>query len=348
MASEHPEIEQLEARLADPGLAIPDRARALFSLGGRHVSLGQSERAFSCYLEGNRLMPHVKKDGRLAIPDWKRISRVNKALLTNLQEELGSGSNKPAHCPAVIVAGLPRAGKSLTERLLSRLPGVIAGGELAYAKKFIATQESRETSFIALAQKLYQGRPPELAARYQRLINDSAQAGIHCVVDASPGNLPTLGLVSLAYPQLPLIFCERDFLDLGVSIYFKKFRRGHEYSYSLSTLGATIAVVERVIDHWCQTLPNPMLRVRYEDLATNPSKVVDKLASFMGISLSPQEKQERFGDLFQPVQEKDLNPSLGMHHLKGITPGMIGFAKQFEQYLDPMKVSYAITRQKIR
>jgi hypothetical protein len=348
MVSEPPDIEQLKAQLAESGLSDRDRSRLLFRLGGHHVSCGEAEQAFSCYLEGNRLMPNVKKDGRLAIPDWKRISRVNKGLLQNLKQELGAGLSEPMHCPAVVVAGLPRAGKSLTERLLARLPGFIAGGELAYVKKFVAKQESKETSFLALAKKLYQGGTSELSDRYQQLINSSTEVGPTRVIDTSPANLSRLGLVSLAYPTLPIILCERSFLDLGVAIYFKKFRRGHEYSYSLSTLGATIAVVERVIDHWYQTLPNPMLRLRYEDLATDPSGVVDKLAAFMGVSLSPQEKHERFGDLFQPVLEKDLHPSYSMDHLGGITPGMIGFSRQFEQYLEPMKVAYAITRQKIR
>jgi hypothetical protein len=341
-------VAALKAKAEDTGLDHSARASALFTLGKTFLTAGQSSTAFSYYLAGNSLMPHLKKDGRLAVPDWRRLSRINQTVLSRIPGWPHEQSNQSAHCPAVIVAGLPRSGKSLTERLLSRLPGVLAGGELALAKKFIARQERREPLFKKLVHKLVSGGPFKLADQYQAVIDKSDKPDARLVVDTSPANIYKLGLLSLAYPRVPIILCERDFLDLGISIFFKKFRRGHEYSYNLSTLGATIAVVERLIDHWQQVLPNPILRIRYEDLATRPRDIVDALAVFMQVPQSAAEREQRFGDLFQPVHDQICHPSHAMTHLRGITPQMIGFAKPFEKDLDPMKVSYAITRQKIR
>jgi len=342
---DHVGLVKLKAKAENPRLDHSSRSSAEFALGRIYLAAGETKTAFAHYLAGNSLLPHVKKSGALAVPDWKRLARVNAGFLSRFQ---GWPDNKTSYCPAVIVAGLPRAGKSLTERLLARLPGVMAGGELALVNKFISEQEKRQPSFDTLAQKLAYTEVSSLARRYEEVIQKADLPDAKWVTDTSPANIYRLGLFSLAYPRTPIIFCERDFLDLGISIFFKKFRRGHQYSYNLSTLGATIAVVERLMDHWQQVLPNPMLRIRYEDLVTRPYDTVDRLAEFLGQPLSPDDKQQRFADLFQRVEGQICHPSHAMNQLQGITPNMIGFAKPFEKELEPMKVSYAIMRQQIR
>lgn len=342
------QVENQKKIADDVSLDGNTRAQALFKLGRAYLFNGQSEAAFSYYSMGNDLMPHVRKNGRLPVPDLNKIRRINALFLEKIPGWPHQQINQCKLCPAVIIAGLPRTGKSLTEILLSRLPGIISGGELALARKFVSREEAIERSFEKLVHKFTNPNLLNLETQYQALIANSNKPDAKLITDTSPGNIYKLGLFSLAYPTTPIIFCERDLLDLGISIYFKKFRKGHNYSYNLATLGTTIAAVECLIDHWQKTLPNPMLRIRYEDLVSRPRDVVDELAKFMNVPLSTIERERLFCDLFHPTNYQACNPSLNMKQVRSITPMMVGFANEFANKLLPLRFSYAITRQFIK
>jgi hypothetical protein len=83
------------------------------------------------------------------------------------------------------------------------------------------------------------------------------------LTDTSPANLEYLGYLALLHPEVPVLFCRCNALDLGVSLYFRNFRRGQGFSYDLEATGRTIALADKLIDHWLSVLPNPVWEVAY-------------------------------------------------------------------------------------
>jgi hypothetical protein len=124
-----------------------------------------------------------------------------------------------------------------------------------------------------LANRL--GDPAAIAALDRNALDAAANdylAELHAlatgktrVVDKMPGNFVHLGLVGLLFPKAKIIHCVRDPRDIGLSIFTFRFHGQHGYAHDLADLGWTIAQQQRLMAHWRDVLPNPVLTVRLSD-----------------------------------------------------------------------------------
>jgi hypothetical protein len=85
------------------------------------------------------------------------------------------------------------------------------------------------------------------------------------VVDKMPGNYRFLGLAALMLPGARIIHCVRDPRDIGLSIFTFRFHGEHGYAHDLADLGWTIVQHDRLMAHWKQVIPNPVMTVRLAD-----------------------------------------------------------------------------------
>jgi len=72
-------------------------------------------------------------------------------------------------------------------------------------------------------------------------------------------------VVALMLPGARVIYCDRDPRDIGLSIFTYRFYGSHGYAHDLSDLGWYIGQHDRLMAHWKQALPNPILEVRLSD-----------------------------------------------------------------------------------
>src|SRR5690606_2645183 len=100
-----------------------------------------------------------------------------------------------------------------------------------------------------------------------------------------PGDIWNLGLIGLWAPNVPIIFCMRDVLDLAVTGYFQQYQNpeGYRYSYDLESMGRQIAIFEKLMEHWAQVLPNPIYLVDYEAIVSDPKTVMNNLLGQLGL-----------------------------------------------------------------
>ena len=68
-------------------------------------------------------------------------------------------------------------------------------------------------------------------------------------------------------PGARVIACERDPRDIGLSIFTYRFYGVHAYANDLADLGWYIGQQRRLMAHWRNVLPNPIMTVRLQDLA---------------------------------------------------------------------------------
>ncbi len=300
------------------------RARALFLLGQIFVDASMDRAGFAFFAQANSLVARSIERGKreyritpgaaaMAAGFFRRHARLEPAL--------------PA-CPAIIVAGLPRSGKSLVENLLAGHPLVAAGGEIALARKLVGDLDQRlGLEAVATQLRVTTASPiPQYCP--------TPTAGARYLVDTSPANLSRLGYLALLHPEVPIIFCRRAPPDLGLALFFKNFRSGHLYSYQLETAGRAIALAEKLIRHWRQALPNPMLEVAYEDLVTDP--VGTQRALWSSLGLPP---------LASPTPPATDNPwrvfpSRSIDSVGAISADLVGFAQRFCSQLEPLTRAY--------
>jgi tetratricopeptide (TPR) repeat protein len=316
-----PEVAELLNLAMTERRADSARARALFLLGQIFIDAGMDHPGFAFFRQANALVAKTIERGKR---EYQVTAGAAAMTAEFFRHHVRSVAAEPA-CPAVVVAGLPRSGKSLVENLLAAHPSVSAGGELAVVRKFVGSLNQRQGLETLAAQLNTQTDSPLLQHC------PPPTAGARYIVDTSPANLSRLGYLALVHPEVPIIFCRRDPLDLGLALYFKNFRSGHRYSYDLATAGRAIAIAEKLMQHWQQVLPNPMLEIHYEALVQDPQATQRALLSSLGL----QTPAILDGEPTTNVEWR-VFPSRSIDIVGTISPALVGFANRFRRQLAPL------------
>ena len=333
LAPDGPEAARILARALDHRRGAASRARALFLLGQLQVEAGRDRTGFVYYAAGNRLSLDT-------IEARKREYRIPERLLRMTRETFAKAAPSMRPCNALVVTGLPRSGKSLVESLLAEHPAVTAGGEFAGLRRAVADGAPDDLP-ARLQAAAASGRSPFAEAyRAHPLGADPGAAGSRWLVDSSPANLPRLGYFGLLHPEVPVVLCRRRAADLGLALYFKKFRSGHGYSYDLAAAGRAIARAERLLAHWQAVLPNPVLVVDYETLVTEPARLRSRLFAHLGLAPPPQTATPAGAS----AGDWRLFPSKSPGAGSTLAPSLLGFAERFEEELEPLVAAYEAER----
>lgn len=96
-----------------------------------------------------------------------------------------------------------------------------------------------------------------------------------------PSNFFRLGLVTKLFPDAKVIHVRRNPIDTCLSCYFQDFSGPHAYSYDLDDLVHYYKNYRRVMAHWREHLPRPMLEVDYETLVGDPETEVRRMLDFL-------------------------------------------------------------------
>jgi hypothetical protein len=108
------------------------------------------------------------------------------------------------------------------------------------------------------------------------------------IVDKMPGNFNYLGLVGLLLPAAKIIHCRRDPRDIGLSIFTFRFHGAHGYAHDLADLGWYIGQHDRLMAHWKQALPNPILEVNLSDWVEDFDATLARVLAHVDLPPDPQ------------------------------------------------------------
>jgi tetratricopeptide (TPR) repeat protein len=269
-------LDDMEALLRTPAMAIrSERILLLFALGKAHLSAGNDARAFEHYAEGNRLRREsivydVADDERAAAAI---VGEVGAATIARL------GGHGFAGTAPVVVMGMPRSGTSLVEQILATLPGMYGAGELPFVRATIEARGAYPASVAAFEPADLQ----QLGAAYAAALDAVVPAGLRAV-DKMPSNFLYAGLLHLMLPDAKLVFCTRDPLDNGLSLYTALFSGRQDFAYDLAEIGRYYRAQQRVVAHWKAVLPaHAFIEIRYEDVVTDFDATVGRLLDFCGL-----------------------------------------------------------------
>lgn len=252
--------------------AVPpvEKAGCYHLLGDIFHDLSEYDQAFAAYSMANQ-QRHLHYDYRA------ESSRVDRIIAEFDRERLRSKAQiqvaKPPH--PVFIVGVPRSGTSLLEQIISCHPAVHAAGEL------------EEINRIAGAIDLdSQDSLSEAAERYLAPLRKLAP-GVIYITDKMPHNFLHLGLIAMLFPSARVIHCVRDNLDTGLSLFRRNFNAMHTYASDLKAIGHFITEQRRLMKHWQEVLPLPILTVCYEELVTEPERVVGEVLELMSLDWDP-------------------------------------------------------------
>jgi tetratricopeptide (TPR) repeat protein len=317
LAPDDPRLVAVNALIRNPQASSARRTKAHFILGQVWMEAEEPDIAFAHYRSANDLMAAGQDPAALEYRFATGAFDLDRAMLNSPRPRL-------APCPALLIAGLPRSGKTLAEGLLARCPELRPGGELAILSRYCREFDWSRGGQAAARDMLAQQDSP-LAARYA-----AAARGARWVTDTSPPTLFRLGIMAFLHPDVPLVLCHRDPQDLIAAIYMKQFRRGNLFSTRLDTLGRAVARAERMARHWCEVLPLPPLVLAYEETVGDPDGTADQLAAHAGLPKPAPSEPPPATMRLHPARSTDGRPD----------PALIGFARPFARHLAPAMAAY--------
>lgn len=284
--SDDKEIARLESMLERPKLTDPERMNVHFALGKIYDDLGRFEAAFGHFEKANDL------DSRSAPFD----PRAHKALVDRLiviftkalfarRQGFGSESALP-----VFIVGMPRSGTTLIEQVLASHPRVFGAGELdqiSHLVNAISAEISGAPPYPESAAELDALTACRLGESYVNYIRRLSGGGFARVTDKMPANFTHLGFIALLLPGARVIHATRDPLDTCLSCYFQHFTAPMPFANKLASLGRYYRGYERLMAHWRQVLPLPMLEVPYEEMVDDHEAMCRKIVEFCGLEWDP-------------------------------------------------------------
>jgi tetratricopeptide (TPR) repeat protein len=264
-----------------------DRVHLGFALGKAFEDRGDYARSFEYYERGNRLK-HASIRHR---PEHLAIrTGAQQKVCTRKFFDSKAGVGHPASDPIFIV-GMPRAGSTLLEQILSSHSLVDGTHELP--------------NIIALAQRLRGSPEPESAAGgqpgypeilaeleddYFRRFGEQFIDATHVYrgnapyfIDKNPNNFFHIGLIKLILPNARVIDARRHPMACCFSGFKQLFGQGQEFSYGLVEIGNYYREYVELMDHWDAVLPGFVLRVQHEDVVNDTDAQVARVLEFCGL-----------------------------------------------------------------
>lgn len=183
----------------------------------------------------------------------------------------------------VFVAGLPRSGTTLVERILSSHSRVDALGEisdLALALTRLSGVGGGRVERVTRAARI---DPARLGEAYRTAIRGYGARGPF-LLDKTPLNVLYFGLIHRALPEARLIHVRRHPLDVCLAMFKTLFRMGYPFSYDLDDLARYYLAYDALMAHWRAVLPaGRFLEVDYESLVADQSGISRALLAHAGL-----------------------------------------------------------------
>jgi tetratricopeptide (TPR) repeat protein len=267
-----PRLEALEKLADEMSVLDPENQIALhFSLGKAYADLGQPERSFHHFREGNfAKRQRVAYDEKQVLGVFERIRTVFSRGL--MEQRFGGGDLSAA---PVFVVGMPRSGTTLVEQILASHSRIYGAGEIETLRETVAGLRDRKAPSLVFPEMIAALAPNDfrdLGSEYvQRLLRIRATAPTtDRIVNKMPMNFMLVGLIHLALPNARIIHTRRDPIDTCFSCYSLMFTGNQPFSYDLAELGRYYRGYEALMQHWREVLPpGVMIEVEYEKLVDN-------------------------------------------------------------------------------
>jgi len=192
----------------------------------------------------------------------------------------------------IFIAGSPRSGTTLTERILASHSAVEAGGELPFGSEmeelavtlaggywtFPAGLLRAEPGWVRKLRDFYLGRAEEFGL---------FKSGARYFTDKMPSNDFWLPLLRIAFPESPIILVRRHPLDVLTSIMAHEMTHGFYSAYRLEDAARHFALSDWLVEQYRAAGLGPTCDLRYETLVANQAEETARITAAVGLEMEP-------------------------------------------------------------
>ena len=336
------EVAEMELQLTRPDLGEEDRLHLAYTLGKAFEDAGRYGPSFAHYQQGAAL--RRAREGYDAAATTSHMER-SRAVFTPALLARTAGAGCPAPDPIFIV-GLPRAGSTLIEQILSSHSAVEGTQELpdiiSLARRLGGGPDRR--GITAYPESVVQLDPAALAALGEEYL---ARTRVHrktdrpFFIDKMPNNFAHIGLIHQILPNAKIIDARRHPMAGCFSAFKQHFARGQNFSYDLTDLGRYYADYVALMRHFDKVLPGRVHRVIYEDMIAGPEAQTRALLDHCGLPF--EETCLRFHET-----ERAVRTASSEQVRRPIFTGALEQWRCYEAWLEPLETALGETRRSWR
>jgi tetratricopeptide (TPR) repeat protein len=272
------DIEVMQQWLRAPALSDEDRFHLDFALGKAMHDAGRTDEAFDHYSKANAL--------RLKSQPYRadEISRtVDRCIARFTAETFAERQGGCDVADPIFIVGMPRAGSTLVEQILSS-HSLVEG-----------TSELPDLPILARKGGAYPDVVLEASAEERRALGEEylKRAGVQrrtdrpFFIDKLPNNWLFVPFIQLILPNAKIIDARRHPLACCFSNFRQHFARGQNFTYSLRDVGTYYADYVRLMAHVDGVLPARVHRVIYERMVEDTESEVRALLAYCGLEFEP-------------------------------------------------------------
>ena len=325
------DIEAMRRHLALDDLAEEDRFHFDFALGKALEDRKQYEPAFGHYRDGNARRRTMVRYS--AERNAEKI-RQSKALFDRDFFESRAGFGDPSAEPIFIV-GMPRAGSTLLEQILSSHSQVEGTMELpdimGFTKElFRERADKRGRTYYPGVADIDAVRAAGFGRRYLESTRIHRRAPKPHFIDKMPNNFAHIALIQLILPNARIIDARRHPMACCFSNFKQHFARGQAFSYSLEEMGAYYRDYVELMAHYDAVLPGRIHRVHYENMVADTENQVRQVLDYCGLPF--EDGCLRFFENERPVRTASSEQVRQPIYRDGVDHW-----QHFEPWLGPLK-----------
>jgi tetratricopeptide (TPR) repeat protein len=272
------DVAAMEAALQSPALGADDRFQLDFALGKALHDRGRVEDAFAHYAAGNALRRtyHPYKAREITRLVDRSIEKFTAGLLA-----------EPGGCDArdpIFIVGMPRAGSTLVEQILSSHSLVEGTSELPDIPALARAKGHYPKSSVELTT----GEREAAGVAYLKRTSVQRRTERPLFIDKLPNNWMFVPFIHRILPSAKIIDARRHPLGCCFSNFRQHFARGQDFTYDLDDLGRYYADYVQLMAHVDAVLPGRVHRVVYERMVDDTETEVRRLLDYLGLAFEPQ------------------------------------------------------------
>lgn len=327
------DIIEMQRQLQSEKLSEEDRFHFDFALGKALEDQKSYEISFQHYLDGNTrrktLIQYNAERNALKIKQCKTVCDTE---FFAQREGFGDSSEAP-----IFIIGMPRAGSTLLEQILSshsqiegtmELPDIMSFTKILYRNR---TNRADKTYYPSLAGiDIEQAR--EFGQRYLKSTQVHRKANKPRFIDKMPNNYAHVALIHLIFPNARIIDARRHPMACCFSNFKQHFARGQSFSYSLDDVGKYYRDYVELMAHFDAVLPGRIHRVHYENVVSDTETQVRQLLDYCGLPF--EDNCLRFYENERPVRTASSEQVRQPIYKEGVDHW-----HHYEAWLDPLKQS---------
>jgi len=272
------DIAAMQAALESPGLKGTERFHIDFALGKAMHDAGRTDEAFAHYASANALRSETHPYRARSITAL--IDRCIKAFTAE------AFADRPGGCEApdpIFIVGMPRAGSTLLEQILSSHSQVEGTTEL----QDIPALSRNVGGYPKDVMQLEPNARRELGEEYLKRASVQRRTDRPFFIDKLPNNWLFVPFIQLILPNAKIIDARRHPLGCCFANFRQHFAHGQDFTYDLGDVGRYYADYVRLMAHIDAVLPGRVHRVIYERMVDDTEGEVRALLDYCGLEFEP-------------------------------------------------------------